>query len=246
MLRVNECSAEYAGHRVLDPISLRVGPGQTCCIVGPSGCGKTTFLLCAAGLKTALAGSVDLDGSPVAPGDRRVGLILQQYGLFPWFTARENVALGLKIRGVASHERHEAAEAELARVGLAGLGGRYPRELSGGEQQRVAIARSMALTPRLLLMDEPFSALDMLTREALQEVLLSSLALRNVAVVLVTHSIEEAVYLGQSIVLFAGSPGRVVARIENPEQGMPRHRTKEVFFRRCGEVRAAMERAKAG
>ena len=170
-----------------------------------------------------------------------MGLILQQYGLFPWFTVRDNVALGLRLRGVGSAARHGAAERELERVGLAGAGGRYPGELSGGQQQRVAIARGMALEPELLLMDEPFSALDAMSRESLQELLLASLRQKPLTVLLVTHSIDEAVYLGGTIWLLAGDPGRIIASFDNPGQGSDHYRTEPSFFRLCREIRKTME-----
>ena len=174
MLEINDCTAGYDGTPVLRGVSLSVSPGKTGCIIGPSGCGKTTLLTLAAGLKRADAGCIRLDGTPITPGDARVGLILQQYGLFPWFTVSENVAIGLRIRHMAADARRGIISRELSRLGLAELAARYPGELSGGQQQRVAIARSMALAPRLLLMDEPFSALDALSRESLQEILLSN------------------------------------------------------------------------
>lgn len=240
MLEINECSAGYAGKSVLQSISLSVETGQTACIVGPSGCGKTTLLMVAAGLKKPVAGAVRLDGAEVAAGDRRVGLILQQYGLFPWFTAGENVALGLRIRGIDAHTRQGIVRRELDRVGLGECSGSFPSALSGGQQQRVAIARSMALAPKLLLMDEPFSALDAMTRESLQEILLSSLRERGLTVLLVTHSIEEAVYLGSTIWLMAGSPGRLVACFNNPGQAASGYREDPAFFRLCTKIRRSM------
>jgi NitT/TauT family transport system ATP-binding protein len=246
MLQLNEISAGYSGRTVVASVSLTVETGRTACIVGPSGCGKTTLLTVAAGLMTPEAGEVCLDGEPIAPGDRRVGLILQQYGLFPWFTARENVELGLRIRGAESAARRASAERELARMGLLECAERYPRELSGGQQQRVAIARSMALSPQLLLMDEPFSALDALTRESLQEMLLDALRQRKLSVLLVTHSIEEAVYLGAEVWLSSGAPGRVAGRFENPGQGSVGYRADPRFFQLCTRIRACMEENHVG
>jgi ABC-type nitrate/sulfonate/bicarbonate transport system ATPase subunit len=246
MLQLNEISAGYSGRTVVASVSLTVETGRTACIVGPSGCGKTTLLTVAAGLMTPEAGEARLDGEPIAPGDRRVGLILQQYGLFPWFTARENVELGLRIRGAESAARRASAERELARMGLLECAERYPRELSGGQQQRVAIARSMALSPQLLLMDEPFSALDALTRESLQEMLLDALRQRKLSVLLVTHSIEEAVYLGAEVWLLSGAPGRVAGRFENPGQGSVGYRADPRFFQLCTRIRACMEENHVG
>ena len=245
MLQLTECSAGYGPRAALSSISLRVPAGRAACIVGPSGCGKTTLLMVAAGLKSPSTGTVRVGGEPAKPGDRRVGLILQQYGLFPWFTVRQNVELGLKIRGTPAPERRRRAVRELALAGLEGCEDFYPSELSGGQQQRVAIARAYALEPRLLLMDEPFSALDALNREALQDLLLFSARESRPAILLVTHSIEEAVYLGNEIWVLAGSPGKVAGRFENPGQGSPGYRTETGFFSLCREVRALMDRDRA-
>jgi NitT/TauT family transport system ATP-binding protein len=241
MLELRDCSAGYGAARVLEPFSLTVSEGKTACIIGPSGSGKTTLLTLAAGLKRPETGTITLDGKEIVAGDERVGLILQQYGLFPWFTVADNVALGLRIRRVPSGLRREIVARELARLGLEDCAARYPNELSGGQQQRVAIARSMALAPRLLLMDEPFSALDAMTRESLQEILLSTLRERPLVVVVVTHSIEEAVYLGGTVRVLAGSPGRIVAYFENPEQGTPGFRLEPAFFQACTRIRGSLE-----
>ena len=242
MLELRECSAGYGKGRVLESVSLTVPDGKTACIIGPSGCGKTTLLTLAAGLKKPESGAIMLDNQEVVSGDSRTGLILQQYGLFPWFTVADNVALGLRIRRMDAARRRETVARELARLGLEESAARYPAELSGGQQQRVAIARSMALAPRLLLMDEPFSALDAMSRESLQEILLSTLRERPLIVLLVTHSIEEAVYLGGTIWVLAGSPGRVVTCLENPGQGMPAYRSDPSFFAMCTRVRGCLEK----
>ena len=240
MLEISECSAAYGARAALSSVSLTVKDGETACVVGPSGCGKTTLLMIAAGLKTPSAGTALLDGKAVAPGSREVGLILQQYGLFPWFTVRENVELGLRIRDVPLRKRRDISAGEISRVGLDGCESFFPRELSGGQQQRVAIARARALKPRLLLMDEPFSALDALSREALQDLLLPS-AREGTSILLVTHSIEEAVYLGHVVWVLTGTPGRVAGFFENPSQGAREFRRQPEFFRLCGEVRAMMQ-----
>ncbi|MGO9310933.1 MAG: ABC transporter ATP-binding protein [Spirochaetia bacterium] len=244
MLELRECSAAYGARAALSSVSIGVDDGRTACVVGPSGCGKTTLLLLASGLKRPSAGEVRFDGSPVSPGDRRVGLILQQYGLFPWFTVQNNVELGLRIRGVSASECRRAAAREIARVGLGGCESLFPRELSGGQQQRVAIARSYAVAPRLLLMDEPFSALDAMSRESLQDLLLLSAGESKASILLVTHSIEEAVYLGRVIWVLGGSPGRIAGCFENPRQGSREFRRQSEFFRLCGEVRTLMEQAR--
>jgi NitT/TauT family transport system ATP-binding protein len=243
MLSISDCTAGYDSGTVLESVSLSVQPGRTGCIIGPSGCGKTTLLMLAAGLKEPSSGSVLLDDAPVRAGDRRVGLILQQYGLFPWLSVRENVALGLRLRRFPAEELLEITARELGRVGLLDLSDRYPLRLSGGQQQRVAIARCMALAPRLLLMDEPFSALDALSRETLQDLLLKSLAECEVAALMVTHSIEEAVFLGSRIWVLAGMPGRIRACFENKAQGSEGYRHTPGYFRLCTALRGAMREA---
>ncbi len=246
MLRVEGLCAAYGPLRVLEDVGLELGAGHTACVIGPSGCGKTTLLTLLAGLQPPASGSVTLEGRTVAAGDGRVGLILQHYGLFPWMTAAGNVEVGLKLRGAGRVERREAARRELERVGLGGAADRYPGQLSGGQKQRVAIARTLALQPRLLLMDEPFSALDELTREGLQDLLRERLAERPIAAVLVTHSVEEAVYLGSSVLVLTPSAvqgSRIAARIELPRGAQGMDRSGRAFFEACREIRKAMRRA---
>jgi len=242
MLELRSCAAAYGARAVLREVSLEIPAGRTEAILGPTGCGKTTLLTLAAGLKRPSAGRVFLDGREVEEGDRRVSVILQQYGLFPWFTVRQNVELGLRIRGRRPPERSSRAAAELERGKLRELAERLPGELSGGQQQRAAIARSLALSPLLLLMDEPFSALDALSREALQDLLLDLLQERRMAAVLVTHSIEEAAYLGRGVSLLAGEPATVVERFDNPGQGSRKYRSNPAFFELCGRIRRGLER----
>jgi ABC-type nitrate/sulfonate/bicarbonate transport system ATPase subunit len=245
MLELTDCTAGYGARDALSGVTLSADPGRVSCIVGPSGCGKTTLLMLAAGLKRPSRGTVLLDGREVSPGDRSVGLILQHFGLFPWFTVQANVELGLRIRGAPAEERRAGAAREIEASGLRGLESRFPRELSGGQQQRVAIARAYALRPRLLLMDEPFSSLDALNREALQDLLLASARERGTAVLMVTHSIEEAAYLGSVVWVMAGSPGRISGKVQNPSQGRPGYRQDPEFLSTCGKVRALMEQGAA-
>jgi NitT/TauT family transport system ATP-binding protein len=241
MLELRDCSACYGSRTVLAGVSLAVPSGKTACIIGPTGCGKSTLLALAAGLKAPSTGEVLLDNERVGQGDHRVSVILQQYGLFPWFTVRENVELGLRFRGSSAKERSRVVEAELARVKLVGFAGRYPAELSGGQQQRTAIARSLSLCPKLLLMDEPFSALDTLSRESLQELVLDLFNGMNMTAALVTHDIEEAVFLGSTVFLLAGDPGKIVRKFENPGQGKKDYRGDPSFFDLCGQIRLALE-----
>jgi NitT/TauT family transport system ATP-binding protein len=246
-LRVHRLAAGYDGIDVFRDVSFSVLPGETIAVVGPSGCGKSTLLRAVAGLHPRRAGSVTLGRERIAAGDRRVGLILQHYGLFPWFTVEENVALGLRLQGIAKREREARVGEELCRVGLPHLRRRLPTALSSGQQQRVAIARSFALEPRLLLMDEPFSALDALSRESLQDLLLALLLDRSIATVLVTHSIEEAVFLGARVYVMSDAPDRgFAAELGTPQTTSPEFRRDPRFFAACNEVRTSLEALREG
>jgi ABC-type nitrate/sulfonate/bicarbonate transport system ATPase subunit len=237
MLDVRNLSVDWGSTRIVAGVSLQAAPGRTECIVGPSGCGKTTLLLAIAGLKAVREGAVSLDGTPIAAGDRRVALVLQNHGLFPWLTVRTNAGLGLKLRGVPAPERERRVAAELRRMGLADAAGRFPARMSGGQQQRLAVARSFVLGPDLLLLDEPFSSVDALGRETLQELLLAVLAERRPACILVTHDIGEAVLLGSGVSVLAGNPARIVRRFENPGQGAPGYRRSADFQSLCSDLR---------
>lgn len=242
MLDVRHVSKSYAGGRkVLEDIDFRLAPGETLSIVGPSGCGKTTLLYMLCGLLAPDQGSVWLQGREVTRPGRDIAIILQDFGLLPWKSVAENVALGLKLQGVGKRERLESAGKLLAEMGLAGRERDYPSCLSGGEQQRVAIARAYAMAPKLLLMDEPFSSLDALTREKLQETLRVTWSVRRTPYVLVTHSVEEAICLGRVVLLLAGSPARVCARFENEHFGQQDLRDSPEFYALLRRVRKAME-----
>ncbi|MFJ7156418.1 ABC transporter ATP-binding protein [Streptomyces sp. NPDC101118] len=193
----------------LDGIDLSIAPGEFTVVVGPSGCGKSTLLDLLGGLTRPTAGRVLLDGRPVTgPGLDR-GIVFQQYALLPWRTALGNVSFGLEATGVPRRERAERARAHLELVGLSGFEDRHPHELSGGMRQRVAIARSLAYDPDVLLMDEPFAALDAQTRESLQDELLRIWERTGKTIVFITHSIDEAVHLGQRVAVLTSRPGRV-------------------------------------
>jgi NitT/TauT family transport system ATP-binding protein len=193
----------------LSGISLSVREGEFLTLVGPSGCGKSTLLDLLAGLTSPTSGRILIDGVPVeGPGLDR-GIVFQQYALFPWRTAAANVEFGLEAKAVPRARRRELAREYLALVGLEGFDDRYPHELSGGMRQRVAIARSLAFDPDVLLMDEPFAALDAQTRESLQEELLRIWGATGKTIVFITHGIDEAVYLGQRVAVMSAGPGRI-------------------------------------
>lgn len=200
----------------LDGIDLEIAAGEFLVVVGPSGCGKSTLLDLVGGLSRPTTGRILLDGRPVTgPGLDR-GTVFQQYALLPWRTALGNVAFGLEATGVPRRERKDRAREFLDLVGLAGFEDRHPHELSGGMRQRVAIARSLAYDPDVLLMDEPFAALDAQTRESLQDELRRIWQRTGKTVVFITHGIEEAVYLGQKVAVMTSRPGRVKELVPLP------------------------------
>ncbi|VFQ46191.1 ABC transporter ATP-binding protein [Desulfoluna butyratoxydans] len=190
-------------------INLAMEEHSFTCIVGPSGCGKSTILRIASGLEKATEGTVHYRGAPVIKPCEHIGLVFQEYSLFPWLTARDNVASGLRFAGADKETRHGRAMEFLGMVGMTPFAGAYPHELSGGMKQRVAIARALATNPDLLFMDEPFGALDAHTRILLQQELLNVWEMTRKTIVLVTHSVDEAVFLADRIVIMTGSPGRI-------------------------------------
>jgi NitT/TauT family transport system ATP-binding protein len=200
----------------LQDINLEVRQGEFMVIVGPSGCGKSTLLDLLAGLTSPSKGQILLDGAPIAGPNLNRGIVFQQYALFPWKTALGNVEFGLEAKGVARAERRQIAREFIELVGLSGFEDRYPHELSGGMKQRVAIARSLAYDPEILLMDEPFAALDAQTRETLQSELLRIWEATKKTIVFITHGIEEAVYLGQRVAVMSSRPGRIKQIIDIP------------------------------
>jgi NitT/TauT family transport system ATP-binding protein len=203
----------------LDAIDFDVREGEFLTLVGPSGCGKSTLLDLISGLSEPSSGEIRLGGRPVnGPGLDR-GVVFQQYALFPWRTALANVAFGLETKGVPRRERLARSRDVLDLVGLSAFADRYPHQLSGGMKQRVAIARSLAYEPEVLLMDEPYAALDAQTREALQDQLIDIWRRTGKTIVFITHSIEEAIYLGQRVAVMTSRPGRIkqVLDVELPE-----------------------------
>ncbi len=220
-------------------INLEIEEGEFICLLGPSGCGKSTLLKIVAGLIPATSGRIAIDGKTVdGPGPERA-VVFQDYALFPWMTVRDNVEFGLQARGRPAKERREASDRLLAMVGLSEFANRFPHHLSGGMKQRVSIARALAVDPSLLLMDEPFGALDAQTRETLQDELLRIWRAYKKTVIFVTHSIEEALYLSDKIVVMTARPGRIkqVIHVEEPR---PRDMTGETMGRFQREVRAVL------
>ena len=229
--------------RALDAFSLNVAQGESVALIGPSGCGKSTLLRVASGLLEPSAGRM-LVGDEVLRAPRpQTALILQDFGLLPWKTVYQNAELGLRIGKVAAGERRDRTRAALEAVGLADFARALPRELSGGMQQRLALARALALDADVLLMDEPLSALDALLRESMQDLLGQLHARRGHTQILVTHSIEEAVRLGTRIVVLRPRPAHVCTSIANPCAEDPGFRESTAFFQQCTVVRAALQGA---
>jgi len=209
----------------VDRVSTEIAAGEFVCILGPSGCGKSTLLNAIAGLEPVSSGAVSVDGTPVTGPSADRGMVFQQPALFPWKTVRKNVAYGPRMSGHADAEADRIADRLLEMVGLAPFAERRPQTLSGGMQQRVAIARALANTPRILLMDEPFGALDAQTRVMMQESLLQIWDELRITVVFVTHDVDEAIFLADRILVMSAGPGRFVREID---VNIPRPRLPEV------------------
>jgi NitT/TauT family transport system ATP-binding protein len=211
----------------LSDVSIEVKPGRFVVLVGPSGCGKSSLLMMMAGLRPQTSGTILINGAPIdVPDPDRVGVVFQEPSLFPWLTAEENVEFPLTLRGAARKERRIKAEEALQLVGLDGFGKRHPHELSGGMKQRVSIARGLVQDPPVLLMDEPFAALDEQTRMTMGDELLRIWAATGKTIIFVTHSLTEAVYLADEVVVMSARPGRIVDRLD---VALPRPRTFEML-----------------
>jgi len=231
----------------LSAVDLTVAAGEFVSLIGPSGCGKSTLLRLIADLDTPTAGSLAVFGKPARQArlDQDYGIAFQQAGLLPWRTVTANITLPLELHGMSAPDRQQRAAELIAMVGLDEFAGAFPDQLSGGMQQRVAIARSLAAGPRLLLMDEPFGALDEMTRERMQTELTRIAAETGAAVVFVTHSIPEAVYLSDRVVVMSARPGRITEIVDIPFKGVRDEALREspAFFERVTAVREALHGA---
>ena len=236
MIEVRALGKSFAGKPVFTDLSFSLPPGATLALVGPSGCGKSTFLHILAGLIKDYEGTAAIN-----PPQARRSLVMQNFGLFPWKRAGENVELPLTLSGLGRAELRAKAEAALAELGLEGLGKRYPAQLSGGQRQRLALGRALIADPEILLLDEPFSSLDAITRENLQNLLINIWRGRSLTCVLATHSIEEAVFLGGRILVMGGRPTRLVADLANPGFGRPEARFEPQYFELVSRVRHLLE-----
>ena len=212
------------GVQALANVSLDVEAGEFLSVLGPSGCGKSTLLRLVAGLEEPSTGEILLDDVPIrGPGADR-GVVFQSYTLFPWLTVRRNICFGLREKGVALAEQREISDRFIARMGLRGFEDHYPKQLSGGMQQRVAIARALANDPKILLLDEPFGALDNQTRLLMQELLLDTWEAARKTVLFVTHDIDEAIFMANRVVVFSARPGRIKCEVVT-DLPHPRHYT---------------------
>ena len=222
-IRIRDVTLSYGLLQIIGGVSLDISAGETVCIIGPSGCGKTTLLRMLAGLAKPTSGSIELDGAMITGPNRSVAIVFQDYGkaLLPWRTAAGNVSLALEARGCPGAERPAIIRDLLEKIGLGRHADKYPGEMSGGMQQRLQIARCLAQEPKVLLMDEPFGALDAMTRQALQDEVLGLVAATGATMVFVTHDLDEAIYLGDRIVCLQPNPGRV-GRIVDVSLSRPR------------------------
>lgn len=231
-IEIRDISVKYenedGGVLAVDSLNLSVVSGEICSLIGPSGCGKTTLLYVLSGIIKNYSGKALLNGEPADPKRQRIGLVTQNYALLEWADVYANAALGAEIKGLNTDKQEISSF--LSRVGLAGFERKYPRSLSGGQRQRVSLARAFLMKPDILLMDEPFSALDAITRENMQNIFLDVWSKYNPTVIFVTHSIEEAVFTGQRIAIMSVSPGHIEQSITNPLFGLEKKRTSESYY----------------
>lgn len=235
MIEVDNLCFSYGNEEVLKKIKLNIAQNSTCTVIGPSGCGKTTLLYILAGLLSNYEGLVKIDGKEVKGIRRKTGLILQNGGLLPWKSVYDNIALGLKARNTCKKEIKEKVTSILEELSILEHKDKFPSQLSGGQKQRAAIGRTLVLEPDLLLLDEASSSLDAINKEHLQRLILKTYKKRRMALVFVTHSIEEAVYLGQRIVVM--DKGCIKQAVENPYFGDENIRMSERYYEICRKVR---------
>lgn len=252
MISIQSLTFQYANHLPLfQNFNWNISRSETWAILGPSGCGKTTLLYLLAGLKFPTSGKVTIHGEKILRPRPHSGLILQDYGLLPWATVRENVALGVNVRQFYGADgKHtpdnfipkDNIESWIQRLGLSEVADKFPGQISGGQRQRTAIARTLALEPDLLLMDEPFSSLDAITREDLQNLTHSLCAEQNITLVIVTHAIEEAAVLGKKILLLEMPPNQKTNVFENPNAGRDGYQNSSEFQNLCKDLRHEMQK----
>ena len=255
MIQLHSLSFGYPQSKpIFNDFNWQVQRGETWAVLGTSGCGKTTLLYLLAGLQFPTSGQILIDEKPLTRPRPRTGLILQDYGLLPWATVRQNAELGLKVRnfygadGVHTpQDYHPERDVTpwLERLGIASIAEKYPAQISGGQRQRAAIARTLALQPTLLLMDEPFSSLDAIIREDLQQLMLELCAEGGITLVIVTHNIEEAAAMGRKILLLGTPPNHEAHVFENPTAGQPNYRESKAYQTLCQTLRKELSRETA-
>ena len=223
---------------ILDHINLTIEQGERWAVIGPSGCGKSSMLHLLAGLQNPVSGQVLYKQQPHTKPHEEISVILQEYGLFPWKTVEQNVALPLVLQKKPKSEIHDRTLILLKQLQLEEHAKKFPSQLSGGQRQRVTIARALLAQPKVLLMDEPFSALDTLTRETMQNIVLDLCEQQNLTLVMVTHNIEEAIFLGQKIAVFSDNSGKLFRVADNAHSGQPSYRTTEEFYKHCSQLRS--------
>ena len=223
---------------VLDHIDLTIEQGERWAVIGPSGCGKSSLLHLLAGLNTPVSGQVLYQNQPLTKPHGEISVILQEYGLFPWKTVEQNVALPLVLQKKPKAETKQRTMELLNQLPLEEHAKKFPAQLSGGQRQRVAIARALIAQPKVLLMDEPFSALDALTRETMQNIVLELCEQENLTLVMVTHNIEEAIFLGQKIAVFSDNSGKLCHVVDNPHSGQQSYRGTAEFYQHCSQLRS--------
>jgi len=237
LVNIKNYSVSYPDVEALNNINVEIIKGQTYSILGPSGCGKTTFLHGIAGL---LPEKCNISGDVITNKELVKSIVFQDYGLFPWKTVKENILLPIEIRNQVIYEYEENYEKLVEKLKISEYSNSYPDNLSGGQKQRVAVARSWIMNPDLLLLDEPFSSLDAITRESLQDAVLNLYKQNPITIITVTHSIEEAVFMGENIIIL-NSKGEIKKNVKNKEFGDIKAREKEGFYEKCLELRRIMK-----
>lgn len=242
MITVKDLTFGYLnGKLIFKNFNWHVSDASHWAIIGPSGCGKTTLLYLLSGLYRPLNGHILIKGRKIKSPDSSIGLILQDYGLLPWYTVWDNVALGLRLQKLDNNVIKQRVDKWLNFFGISSKTARYPFELSGGERQRVAIARTLVLNPDLILMDEPFASLDALTREKMQKMIIDFWQKKKIMTILVTHNIEEAVLLGQHILIMPSPPIDKAKIIDNPNGGKINFRRSQKYYCLCQAIRKILK-----
>ncbi len=243
MLSIKNVTTAYNEKVVLKEINLEIKETEILALIGPSGTGKSTLLNSITNLQPVSSGEIVLNGQKVSPKNQTIGWIPQNYGLLPWKSVEENIGMGLKLKGKKKNQVKEIQQI-VTELGLEELLKAFPSQLSGGQQQRVSIARAMVMTSDLYLLDEPFSALDAITREKMQMLFLTEWQKRQAPTIVITHDVEEAVFLGSRIALLSGKPGQIIQTFDNPSFTLPidKKRLSDSFYQVIQEIREVLSK----